>query len=285
MKRYYRLPVIVYDREIEKTDSVLMLETFNIEMKLASTVTTLGTEDWAVLVDGQKGAGNLTDLATDEIAVIDHHEFGGDQGYRFTDIRSNVGACASIIGSYFFENSIDPPRKIASALLFGIMKDTDSLTRGVSDLDIEIFYRLYHFADINLIRLLGGSQLRHEDLIHYANAFRSVEVYEFLGFMRLDCPDDSLLGSASDIVLSLDTVEVVVAYSVRPSGVKFSVRSENQSVQADELVRFILEGTGFGGGHHHMAGGFMPVSAIPSDKNIDTFIRYRSITFIDRKKP
>jgi nanoRNase/pAp phosphatase (c-di-AMP/oligoRNAs hydrolase) len=272
---------IVYDREIEKSDTVMMLASFGIEMKLASAVATLGTEDWAVLVDGQKGAGNLTDLATEEVAAIDHHEFLGDKGYGFMDIRSGAGACSSIIALYFFENEIEPPRKIATALLFGIMKDTDSLTRGVSDFDIEMFYKLYHFADMDLIRSLGGKQLKISDLTHYAEAFRNVEVYGSLGFMRLDCPDDSLLASAGDIVLSLDTVDAVVAYAVRPDGIKFSVRSENPLVKANSLVRFILEGIGFGGGHDHMAGGFIAHDKIAEGKSIDTFIRHRAIMFIE----
>jgi hypothetical protein len=75
--------VIVYDRDIEKADSVRMLELFGIEMALASGVASLGAEDWALLVDGQKGGGNLTDLPTDEVACIDHHEYRGNQGYRF----------------------------------------------------------------------------------------------------------------------------------------------------------------------------------------------------------
>lgn len=273
--------VIVYDREIEKSDSVMMFDTFRIEMKLASTVSTLGAEDWAVLVDGQKGAGNLTDLATDEVAVIDHHEFLGDRGYRFMDVRSENGACSSIIASYFFENGIEPPNHIATALLFGIMKDTDSLTRGVSDFDIEMFYKLYHFADMALIRALGGKQLKMTDLTHYADAFRTVEEYGSLGFMRLDCPDDSLLASAGDIVLSLDTVDIVVAYSVRPAGIKLSVRSETLKIKANDLVRFILDGVGFGGGHDHMAGGFIALDKIPGGKSIDTFIRHRAIMFVE----
>lgn len=272
---------VVYDREIEKVDSVKMLETFGIEMTRAREASTLGAEDWAVLVDGQKGGGNLTDLATDEVAVIDHHEYRGNQGYRFEDIRPTVGACATIVAQYFVENQVEPPQKLATALLFGIMKDTDGLTRGVSGLDIEMFYRLYPYADMALIRQLNGSQLTFEDLSHYAQAFRSVEVYGPIGFMRLDSPDDSLLGAASDIVLSLETVSVVVAYSVREKGVKFSVRSESRAVKANDLVRSILEGTGFGGGHDHMAGGFVPREKIPEGRNLDTFIKHRSITFVE----
>ena len=62
---------IVYDRDIEKVDSVKMLELFGIEMTKARDASTLGAEDWSVLVDGQKGAGNLTDLATDAVGLLD----------------------------------------------------------------------------------------------------------------------------------------------------------------------------------------------------------------------
>ncbi len=276
--------VIVYDREIEKADSARMLELFGIEMKLAKGVASLGEEDWALLVDGQKGGGNLTDLPTDEVACIDHHEYSPGQGYRFEDIRPSVGACSSIVAQYFFENSVEQPTKLATALVFGIMKDTDALTRGVSELDVEMFYRLYRYADPSLIKALNGAQLTKADLDRYAEAFRSVEVYDGIGFMRLDSPDDSLLGAAGDIVLSLDSVDVVVAYSVRPSGVKLSLRSENEAVKANALARFLLEGLGFGGGHDHMAGGFLPADKVPADRSLDTFLRHRSILFTDRAR-
>jgi nanoRNase/pAp phosphatase (c-di-AMP/oligoRNAs hydrolase) len=271
---------IVYDRRIEKADSIGMLGCFGIEAGLASGASTLGAEDWALLVDGQKGGGNLTDLPTDEVACIDHHERGG-AAYRFEDIRPEVGACSSIVAEYYFENGIEPPRRIATALMFGIMKDTDSLTRGVSQLDVEMFYRLYRYADLSLIKSLNGAQLTKADLDSYAEAFSSVEVYGGIGFMRLDSPDDSLLGAASDIVLSLDSVQVVVAYSVREAGVKLSVRSEEGRVKANALAKFALEGHGFGGGHDHMAGGFLPADRLPADRGIDTFLRHRSILFVD----
>lgn len=271
---------IVYDRDIEKVDALKLLEVFSIELVRAQEATSLGKEDWVILIDVQKGTGNRTDLAAEEVAVIDHHELLDNWTYRFTDVRPEVGACSSIIADYFFENSITPPRKLATALLFGILKDTDSLTRGVSDLDIDMFYRLYRHADMALIKELSGSQLTMEDLRLYADAFKTVEVYGTIGFMRLDCSDDSLLGAATDIVLSLDTVEVVVAYSVRPSGVKISARSETPAIKANALVRSLLDGIGIGGGHSHMAGGFIPAGNIPTEQ-IGVLIRSRTIAFVE----
>jgi nanoRNase/pAp phosphatase (c-di-AMP/oligoRNAs hydrolase) len=271
----------VYDREIEKSDSLKMFEVFGIEMTRSAEAKSLGPEDWAILVDGQKGAGNLTDLPCQEVGVIDHHEWLGERGYEFADVRPDVGSCSAIVAEYFFDNGVEPPTRLATALLFGIMKDTDSLTRGVSDLDMTMFFRLYRHSDMTLVKSVNGSQLKLRDLELFSEAFKSVECWGPLAFVRLDCPDDSLLGAAGDIVLSLDTAEYVVAYSVRDSGVKLSVRSESPPLKANALVRAIVEGLGAGGGHDHMAGGFIPSGRLPDDRKVDTLLRHRAIAFVE----
>ncbi len=273
--------VIVYEHEIEKANSLTLLELFGIELVPAKKAATLGEEDWAVLVDAQKGNSNITDLATDEVASIDHHEYQGDKGYRFEDIRPEVGACSSIIAEYFFENGSTPPSNVATALLYGIFMDTDNLTRGISPFDIDMFYKLYSHADISFINTLKGNQISRRDLDFYADAFRNVEVYEEIGFLRLESVNDSLLGAAGDIVLTIAGVNVVVAYSSRESGIKFSTRSLAPSVKANALVRYILRDIGYGGGHETMAGGFLPLENFSGNRNIDTFVKHRAIEFFE----
>jgi nanoRNase/pAp phosphatase (c-di-AMP/oligoRNAs hydrolase) len=272
---------IVYDREIEKANSLRMLELFQVPMIAASKAHTLGAEDWAVLVDAQKGNANVTDLATDEVAVIDHHQYMGNNGYRFEDIRPELGSCSAIIAEYAFENGIDLPARIATALLYGILMDTDNLTRGARSLDIDMFYRLYGLADIALINDLKGAEISVEDLALYADAFKTVEIYDELGFLRLKSANDSLLGAASDIVVSIAGVNVVVSYAMRPEGVKLSTRSSDAAVKANDLVRYIVKDLGFGGGHDHMAGGFIPIEALSSSRGIDTLIKHRAIRFLE----
>ncbi len=272
---------IVYENEIEKANSSKMLELFGIQLSLASEVATLGKEDWTVLVDVQKGNSNVTDLVTDEVAVIDHHEYMGKNGYKLEDVRPEVGACSTIIAQYFIENSIEIPRNIATALLYGIFMDTDNLTRGVSELDINMFYQLYSISDISLITELKGNQISREDLQDYAKAFKTVEVYGELGFLYLDNGNDSLLGASSDIVITIAGVNIVVAYAPRENGIKFSTRSINKNIKANDLVRYILEGRGFGGGHNSMAGGFLPMDSLESNKSLHTFVRHRAINYVE----
>ncbi len=277
--------VIIYENEVEKANSLKMLELFGIEIVPAAEVVTLGEEDWTVLVDVQKFNSNVTDLVTDEVACIDHHELNGkDGGCGFTDIRPEAGACSSIITEYFIENGIEIPRNVATALLYGIFMDTDDLSRGVSELDINMFYHLYRLSDISRITQLKGNQISQNDLADYARAFQTVEVYDEIGFLYLDNCNDSLLGAAGDIVLSIAGVNIVVAYSPRAEGIKFSLRSIDENISAEELVKYILKGRGFGGGHKTMAGGFLPTGNLEENRSIHTYVRHKVLSRLDQRE-
>lgn len=97
----------------------------------------------------------------------------------------------------------------------------------------------------------------------------------------MDNGNDSLLGASSDIIITTVGVNVVVAYAPREKGIKFSTRSISNNIRANELVRFILEGSGFGGGHDSMAGGFLPSVNLQSNKSLHTFVRHRAITYVE----
>ncbi|MBN2873994.1 MAG: DHH family phosphoesterase [Spirochaetales bacterium] len=272
---------IVYDREFNKIDSRRMVELLGIELSLAADVASMDAEDWIVIVDGQQGNANIVDLGCVGVAVIDHHELRKTSSYRFADIRPELGSCSSIIADYYFDAGTTPSQLVATGLLYGLFVDTDNLTRGVSELDATMFCRLRPLADAELIRRLRGSQLTRADLNTYANAFRTVEVYDRLAFIRLDNADDSLVGSANDLILSLDEVDASVAFSVRDDGVRLSVRSLDQGIRANELASALVEGLGFGGGHAHMAGGFVPVDRLPGGKSVDTLFRHRAISYLE----
>ena len=272
---------IVYDQEIEKANSLRMLEMFNVPIVRAADAHTLGTEDLAVLVDTQKGNANTTDLPTDEVAVIDHHKYMGNMGYKFEDVRPEVGSCSAIIADWFYENNIEPPKHVATALLYGILMDTDNLTRGASELDIDMFYQLYSLSDIDMIVELKGNEISVKDLDLYAEAFKTVEIYDELGFLRLKDVNDSLLGAAGDIVVSVAGVNIVIAYAVRNTGIKLSVRSIKEKIKANDLVRYLVEGCGVGGGHDNMAGGFIPKENLSELRVLDTFIKHRAISYYE----
>lgn len=272
---------IIYNSRIEKPDTIRMLSIFNIEVTAVNGGPSPCNRDWAVLIDAQKGSGNILDLPCQEVAVIDHHQLRHDTAWQFADIRPEIGSCSAIIAEYYFDNQYQPEPEVATALFYGIMIDTDYLGRGVSELDSLMVYKLFPLIDQQRLAELRSSQISRQDLAVYARAFSTLEVYDGLGFLELGPANDSLIGAATDILLSVDEVQVAVCYSVREADIKISIRSSRQQVLANELAAYIVAGHGFGGGHPHMAGGLIPRSSLPAGRQPGLFIRHRCIQFCE----
>lgn len=237
----------------EKLREMMQIEFLNIE-DLEAVLT---EEDEVILVDAQKGNSNIINMTGDEIICIDHHPYNDKFQYRFKDIRPEIGACATMVAQYFFENEVPMDEKIATALTYGIRIDTNNLSRGVSKLDFEMIYRMYDLCDYETIHMLENSNLCFEDLVAYSKAISSIEVYDNISFADTgeDCP---VIANISDFMLALKEVSFSVVYSRKDGGIKLSVRSEKASLDAGKIVGKALRGIGNGGGHAAMAGGFVP---------------------------
>lgn len=260
----------------DKLREIMQIELHNIE-DLESVLT---EEDEVILVDAQKGNSNIINITGDEIICIDHHPIFEKYDYRFSDIRPEVGACASIIAQYFIENEIPISKRVATALTFGIHMDTGNLSRGVSKLDIEMLYHLYDQCDQDVIHLLENSNLYFEDLMAYSRAISTIEVYDTISFANTgkDCPE-ALIASVSDFMLALVEVSFSVVYSQKKEGIKLSVRSERPTLDAGKIISEALQGIGNGGGHSSMAGGFVPFSG--SQREADLLVKEIRERFLD----
>ncbi len=265
-KHYGLSSTICYDGELDRISAAKMMDTFGIEMYSTKELkdVMLGS-DSIICVDTQKKAGNITDMTGFEVAVIDHHpevEYSRTYDYLYKDIRK-VGACCSIIASYFKELEVEPSSDVATALLYGIKMDTLQFSRGISDLDIEMFGFLHKYIDEDKMKSIETSGIIFNDLKTYSAAINNIHVFDYLGisYIPFPCPD-SLVSMVADFIMSLKEIEVAVVYNVRPDGLKFSVRSEKREVDAGVLVSAALSGLGSGGGHSAMAGGRIPSSRL-----------------------
>ncbi len=251
---------ICYQGKIDRYSTGKLVELTEIALFNTEDLEGMLTEDdEVILVDSQKGNSNVINITGDEIICVDHHPLNEKYRYRFTDIRPGVGACATIIAQYFFENDIPMDRKVATALTYGIRVDTNHLSRSVSRLDLEMIYRMYDLCDHDVISMLEHSNLCFGDLLAYSSAISSIEVYDNVSFADTgkDCPE-ALIASVSDFMLALKEVSFSVVYSVREGGIKLSVRSEISVLDAGKIIGEALLGVGSGGGHAAMAGGFIP---------------------------
>ena len=264
LEAYGGTSTLCYDGRIDKLSASKMLEAFQIRMAAYERlISEIRETDRIICVDTQKHGGNVTDFIGYEISCIDHHPTYVPVEYQYQDIRI-TGACATLIAEYFKLSGREPDRDTATALLYGLKMDTLQFTRGVTELDIEIFRFLFPFCDQEKMSALERNNMELTDLNAYGAAIENIELYNAVGFSWIDfsCPD-AMIAILSDFILSLVEVEVAVVASFREDGVKMSVRSEDPAVSAGELVHEALKNIGNGGGHATMGGGLISRDRLP----------------------
>lgn len=276
--------VICYKGRIDRYSTSKMVQFLGIEMKKIEDMEETGIldeEDEVILVDSQKGNANIVDMIGDEIICIDHHpETVKKYSYRVKDVRPEYGACATIIAEYFLENGVEITNLVATAFTYAIRIDTAGLLRGICKKDIEILSYLYDKTDYNIIRQLENSVLYREELKVYSQAIDNISIYDNVSFAYVgsECAE-TLIAQICDFTLQLVEVEFSVVYSLKKDGIKISIRSEKNELDAGHIVQKALKGIGSGGGHAAMAGGFIPFKNLNENEAV-SLIKERFISVL-----
>ncbi|MCR5777397.1 MAG: DHH family phosphoesterase [Lachnospiraceae bacterium] len=241
--------------KLTKKNFVTMVERLNIPL----TYVTPHYEVKGILVtvDCQYGSGNIYRFKSDHIAVIDHHQPEPLSDNTISDIRPEYGSCSTIVWQLLAEKGFpikDYPA-LQTALYYGLYLDTTS------------FYEMYHPADrhmldslnpdLELIHQLNNSNLSSEELALAGMAMMRAIINDKLHFaiLRADRCTSNILGLISDIVLQVDTINTCVVFAEHNEYIKFSVRSCEKSLRANEIASFFADNIGNGGGHYDKAGG------------------------------
>ncbi len=268
LKQYNLESRIVYEGEIYSEGLLRMIKELHIDIK-DNTEYPIKESDKIIIVDGCKGNNNVIDLIGDEVAVIDHHEVSRPDDVPFSDIRSDFGSCAAVIFSYFKDLDIEIPKEVATALLIGINTDTSLLTRGVDVKDVEAYYFLFPIADTYLVNSILRNHFNMRDLESFKHILENLQITGELAFCYFPdgCPQN-LLGIIGDFILSLVEIDFVILCAKNEGKVSFSLRNERAEWNAARIIRDVLDGIGFGGGHADMAGGMIPDVSNFNEKDI-----------------
>ena len=249
---------IIFHGDILRDSLQKMIDKLNIPI-LPHYKYELNDEDTIVIVDANKKNKNVATLKGNVVAVIDHHPGTEHEDLEFCDIRSDYGACASIIFSYFAELMLEPGREVATALHTGILFDTHQFTRNVNPIDIETVAMLYHVSDINFVNSLVRNSIKLEDFSQYRYLLEKLRINGNFAYCHFpDGCNKDLLAILADYILSVEEIEFVVLSAQSAKEISFCVRSEIPEIPANTAVQKLLAGIGSGGGHVDMAGGRIP---------------------------
>lgn len=269
-------PKLVYSgpRRISKGNLIKMVKLFCIDITHAEP--SERREDppqLLITVDCQDGESNVTPLPRRELAAIDHHraECGGPKGKdTLREVRSDYGACSTILWCMLKDAGFEPDRVLSSALYYGLYMDTVAFKSLASA----------HSRDQEMRRELEGSELDREGIEELKRANLNAETLRILGkaiselhfyhdyhfaVAQAQPCDPNILGVISDQVMEVDGVDLCVSYCLLPekerkpeAEFKFSVRSYLAGIPASKLAKYIANGLGGNaGGRGTSAGGVL----------------------------
>ncbi|MDE5872893.1 MAG: DHH family phosphoesterase [Lachnospiraceae bacterium] len=246
--------------EISKSNLKLMVEKLNIPIQYISpdSVKEIHLSGLLITVDCQYGAGNVTKLEADNVAVIDHHQIE-IENTDMNHIIPGVGSCSTLVWKMLLEEGyiVNDDNGLGTALYYGLYTDTNQFSELNNPLDKDLREGIEF--DAGLINQLKNSNLSIQELEIAGVAMLRYSFNDEYGFAVIKSQpcDPNILGLISDFLLQVDCINVCVVYNETNDGYKISVRSCIKEVNASELAAFLTEDVGSGGGHYEKAGGFI----------------------------
>ena len=244
--------------EIQKANLALMIDKLNLPIEYMSLEDGEKLEGLLITVDCQYGAGNVTRLDADVVAIIDHHQVE-ITNQPLSRIESRFDSCATLVWCMLREEHypVEDDMVLSTALYYGLYTDTNQLSELSNPLDMDMRDGLEY--NKHLISQFRNSNLSLKELeiagiamIRYSYNDR----YRFAVIKSKPC-DSNILGLISDFLLQVAEIDVCLVYNETPDGYKISVRSCIKEVNANELAAYLTAGIGNGGGHLEKAGGFI----------------------------
>jgi len=220
----------------------------------------LGSFDAIILLDTQPQF-NFSPLPAGvmPLAVIDHHRGGRSRkpDCAFCDIRTDAGATASIIFSYFMELEVPIPPDLGATLLFAIESDLAGAAGTPGELDNMALSSLTLLADTHKLYQMRYVDLPQSYYIAYSRALKNAIFHDNALMSHLGSID-SLEKPAvmCDFLMRFDKVQWALVTACTDSKMILSLRTSSPRSAAD-VIRRILRKIGEGGGHRTKGGGFI----------------------------
>ncbi len=234
-----------------------------------------------VLVDHNTARGFRGAETLEPVAVVDHHP-GGGVGSDFTDVRTENGACASIISEYFQDLDWEPtppeeltetdeeadgvlPPTVATGLIYGIQSDTSHLTTGCCAAEFDAAAYLYPGIDEDRLDRIANPEVDAEVLDVKARAIIERDVRNAFAVSDVGTVSNvDAIPQAADELLRLEGITAVVVMGERDGDLHVSGRSRDDRVHMGKTLSELVDGIPLSdaGGHARMGGGQVSIDHI-----------------------
>ncbi len=262
--------VIAHPNEIRRLNNVAMVERLKIPLGRLHNVS-LKDFTKKVLVDSQPNHLPVFEKI-DFDAIIDHHPYTGGLEAAFVDVRSQYGACSTMLVEYLRAAHLKPSVALATALFYAIKVDTHDFSKQSVLADGVSFRYLFNIANRNLVKKFELTDLRRSELKYFHLGLSELKYskgrfYSHLGKVR--SPD--ILVNIADFLNHVDKIDWVMVSGIHGEKLVVIFRCDGYRKSAGKLASKIFGSVGSAGGHKEAARAEVPLKNLSlGDKEFTT---------------
>jgi nanoRNase/pAp phosphatase (c-di-AMP/oligoRNAs hydrolase) len=272
--------VITIHESIKRIENRTMVKLLHIPVTLLKETDINSFNRWCI-VDSQPN--QFPDLPVPRWdIVIDHHPFVEGYSYRFSDIRSGIGATATIMTQYLNDAGGHVNEWMATSLCYGIITDTDHFQRNMTREDALAFSSLFPQVNYTALRMIEQTEIsfRHLPFLNLALSrlkVKSRRVVISLG--AVDMADIAVI--LADFFIRVSGIEFVAVAGIEKEKLVIIFRSRGLRRDVGKIASQRFSDLGSAGGHHSAARAELPLSQLPpevklySPDSIEDFISKR----------
>jgi nanoRNase/pAp phosphatase (c-di-AMP/oligoRNAs hydrolase) len=196
-------------------------------------------------------------------AVIDHHRSSVRKHPKcaFCDIRTDAGATASIVFSYFMELEQPITPSLGATLLYAIESDLAGAAGTPGELDNLALSTLTLLADTRKLYQMRYVALPQTFYQSFTLGLQNATYYDNALISHIDTIDTvEKPAIIADFLLRFDKVNWALVSAIYEGKFVLSVRTSDPKRSAADMIKRLLKDIGEGGGHRTKAGGFIPIT-------------------------
>ncbi|WP_027358901.1 DHH family phosphoesterase [Desulforegula conservatrix] len=246
---------------IKRSDNLAMIKLLGVKINYISEIDPFRFTKY-VIVDSQPDHHDCFGLFRPSV-VIDHHPetcvFGD-----FVDIRPTYGATATIMTEYLRAAAIKPSEKLATGLFYAIKTDTGNFGRQTLMKDIEAFQYLFRFANHQLERKIGQTDLPIDFLPYFEKALKEKVIRRHKVYVHLgDVPNPDVCVQIADFFMRLNSMTWSIVSGLFDGKLVIVFRNDGIRRSAGNVASGGFGAYGSAGGHKSMARAEIPVDSLP----------------------
>ncbi|MFB6124060.1 MAG: NAD-binding protein [Haloferacaceae archaeon] len=253
-----------YFGDISHQENRALVNLLDLDLRNVTSPEELTEYGGTALVDHSRpGVNDGLDEDTEIDVVVDHHPPRAPIEARYVDLRSEAGATSTLLTEQLERLAIEPDRKLATALLYGIRIDTRDFTREVGEADFEAAAFLLPYVDGDVLDKVESPSTSPDVVETLARAIRNRHVRDDVlatgvGAIR----DRDALAQAAERLLDMEGIRITLVYGFMEGTVYASARVRGADVDLGETLRDALGSIGNAGGHADMAGAQIPLGIL-----------------------